>query len=288
MEQPWILSGKISSQAREYGKTLCIEGARVLDIAEQIEQKIISLGGKPAFPVDVSLNSMAAHYSPFVNDSLVLQKGDLVKLDLGAHIDGYVTDTVVSVEVGSDKQKKMREAVHAAVEAAIDVVKPGVKVCQIGAAIADVVKSYGYNPIRNLCGHGVGIWEVHIKPTVPNYDNKDPIALAEGQRIAIEPFVTDGEGMIKDGKPSGIYALVNQKPVRLDGARKMIQHILKEWKTLPFTVRWVKHMPNYQFLLNYLEKEGVIMQYGQLPERSGGLVTQEEHTVSVGEGVLTK
>ncbi|MBI1972661.1 type II methionyl aminopeptidase [Candidatus Woesearchaeota archaeon] len=288
MEQPWILSGKISSQAREYGKTLCVPGAKIVDIADKIEKKILELGGKPAFPVDVSLNTMAAHYAPFVDDPIVLQKGDLVKLDLGTHIDGYVTDTAVTIEVESEKYKKMREAVHAAVEAAIAVVKPGVKVCQIGAAIENAIEPYGYNPIRNLCGHGVGAWEVHTKPTIPNYDNGDQTTLTKGQRIAIEPFVTDGEGFIKDGKPSGIYALVNPKPVRLDGARKMIQHILKEWKTLPFTVRWVKHIPNYQFLLNYLEKEGVLMQYGQLPERSGGMVTQEEHTLSVGEGVLTR
>ncbi len=286
---PWIKSGKISAEAREYGKTLCIPGAKIVDIADKVEQKIIALGGKPAFPVDVSLNTMAAHYCPFVDDPIVLQKGDLVKLDLGTHIDGHVTDTAVTIEVGgTDNYKKMREAVHAAIEAAIAVVKPGVTVGQVGAAIEQAIKPYGYNPIKNLCGHGVGDYEVHTKPTIPNYDNKDPTKLVAGQRIAIEPFVTDGEGMIKDGKPSGIYALVNQKPVRLDGARKMIQHILKEWKTLPFTVRWVKHIPNYQFLLNYLEKEGVIMQYGQLPERSGGMVTQEEHTLMVGTGVLTR
>ena len=286
--EPWILSGKISSQAREYGKTLCFPGAKIVDIADEVEQKIMELGGKPAFPVDISLNSMAAHYCPFVNDPIVAQKGDLLKLDLGTHINGHVTDTAVTIEVGSDKHKKMREAVTAALQAAIDVVKPGVQVSKIGAAIEETITGYGFNPIRNLCGHGVGEWEVHIKPTIPNYDNKDPTKLTEGQRIAIEPFVTNGEGMIKEGKPSGIYALVNPKPVRLDGARKMIHYILKEWKTLPFTVRWLKHMPNYQFLLNYLEKEEVISQYGQLPEKSGGLVTQEEHTIMVGHGVLTK
>ncbi|HLC72091.1 MAG TPA: type II methionyl aminopeptidase [Candidatus Nanoarchaeia archaeon] len=286
---PWIKSGKISAEAREYGKTLCIPGAKIIDIADKVEKKIMELGGKPAFPVDISINTMAAHYCPFVDDPILLQKGDLVKLDLGTHIDGHVTDTAVTIEVGgTEKYKKMREAVHAAIESAIAVVKPGVTAGQIGAAIEQAIKSYGYNPIKNLCGHGVGDYEVHTKPTIPNYDNKDPTKLVVGQRIAIEPFVTDGEGMIKDGKPSGIYALVNQKPVRLDGARKMIQHIMKEWKTLPFTVRWVKHIPNYQFLLNYLEKEGVIMQYGQLPERSGGMVTQEEHTIMVGTGVLTR
>jgi len=256
---------------------------------DKVEQKIIALGGKPAFPVDLSLNSMAAHYCPFVDDPVVLQKGDLVKLDLGTHIDGHVTDTAVTIEVGdTQKYKKMREAVHAAVEAAITVVKPGVQICKIGAAISATIQSYGFQPIKNLCGHGVGQWEVHTKPTIPNYDNGDQTVLAPGQRIAIEPFVTDGEGMIKDGKPSGIYALVNPKPVRLDSARKLIQHILKEWKTLPFTVRWVTSFPNCQFLLHYLEKEGVIMQYKQLPERSNGMVTQEEHTIMVGEGVLTR
>ena len=134
-------------------------------------------------------------------------------------------------------------------------VKPGVKLCQIGAAISEVIRGAGFNPITNLSGHGVGQWIVHDAPSIPNYNNGDQTKLVEGQKIAIEPFATTGEGKVKDGKPSGIYGLVHLKPVRLDSARKMIQFIQKEYQTLPFCLRWVNHLPNAKFILAYLEKE---------------------------------
>ncbi|MEK6903623.1 MAG: type II methionyl aminopeptidase [Nanoarchaeota archaeon] len=284
----WQKAGNISAQARDYGRELCVIGASALDIVEKVEQKIRQLGGKPSFPVDISLNQMAAHVSPHPHDPLKLQKGDIVKLDLGAHVDGYVTDTEITVEVGSNKNLKLIKAAEDALQAAIDVVKPGVKLCQIGAAISEVIRGAGFNPITNLSGHGVGQWIVHDAPSIPNYNNGDQTKLVEGQKIAIEPFATTGEGKVKDGKPSGIYGLVHLKPVRLDSARKMIQFIQKEYQTLPFCLRWVNHLPNAKFILAYLEKEGVIHQYPELVERTGGLVSQKEHTLSVGRGVLTK
>jgi len=284
----WQKAASISAEAREYGKKLCIVGAKHLDIAEKIEKKIIALGGKPSFPVDISTNTMAAHASPFFDDMKVLAKGDLIKLDLGAHIDGHVTDTAITIEVGSNKYAKLAKAAEDALQAAVDIVKPGVKVCQIGAAVADVITSAGFQPIRNLSGHGVGLWEVHTTPTIPNYDNDDTTTLTEGQKIAIEPFATDGEGFIKEGKPSGVYGLVNLKPVRLQSTRKVLQFIQQEYKTLPFSARWLQHFPNVTFALRLLEKEGILQQYGELPERSGGMVSQMEHTLEVGKGILTK
>ena len=283
----WEQAAKISAQAREYGKTLCVEGAKHLDIAEKVEGKIRELGGKPSFPVDISVNSMAAHASPFPNDLKVLEKGDIVKLDLGAHIDGHVTDTEITVEVGSNKHVKLIKAAADALQAAIDVVQPGVKLCQVGAAIEDVITSAGFQPIRNLSGHGLGLWNVHTAPTIPNYDNGDQTTLEAGQHIAIEPFATDGEGLIKEGKPAGIYGLVQLKPVRLDSARKLLQFIQKEYQTLPFSARWVQHLSSANVALRILEKEGCIQQYTELPERSGGLVSQKEHTIEVGKGILT-
>ena len=284
----WQKAAKMSAEAREYGVKLIKVGATHLEVAEKVEQKIRDLGGKPSFPVDISVNNMAAHASPFPGDKKTFVKGDIVKLDLGAHIEGHVTDTEITVEVGSNKHVKLIKAAEDALDAAVDVVKPGVKLCQIGAAVHDVITSAGFNPIRNLSGHGVGMWEVHIAPTIPNYDNGDQTKLVEGQKIAIEPFATDGEGFVKDGKPSGIYGLINLKPVRLDSARRMINFLVEEYKTLPFSARWVQHLQNANFVLKYLEKEGVIKQYPELPEKTGGLVSQKEHTIEVGKGVLTK
>lgn len=284
----WEKSAKICAEAREYGKKLCVEGASYLDIAEKVEKKIIQLGGKPAFPVDTSINSVAAHTSPFPNDKRVLQKGDLVKLDLGAHIDGHVSDTAVTVEVGTNKNIKLIKASAEALKAAIETTKPNISVCKIGAAIGEVITSAGFNPIKNLSGHGLDLWQVHTSPTIPNYDNGDETKLSEGQIVAIETFSTTGEGFVKDGKPSGVYGLVDLRPVRLNSVRRVLKYIQEEYRTLPFSARWLQKFQNINFALRILEKEGIVKQYPELPERSGGLVAQTEHTIEVGKGILTK
>lgn len=287
--EDWVKSGKISAAAREYGRELCVVGASVLEIVENVEKKIIQLGGKPAFPVDLSINDLAAHVSPFPGETTTLQKGDLVKLDLGAHVNGYVTDTACTIEVGgTTNHRELIKAAEEAVAAAIKTAQPGTMINEVGKSIHDTIVNAGFAPVKNLSGHGVGQWEVHIAPTIPNYPTGDQKKLEEGVRIAIEPFASTGVGLVKDGKPSGVYAFVNPKPVRLDSARKMISFIDKEYLTLPFSIRWVTHFPNYKFLLDLLEREGVIMQYPQLPEKSGGLVSQAEHTLEVGKGILTK
>lgn len=287
--EDWEQSGKISAAAREYGRGLCVVGALVLDIAEKVEQKIIQLGGKPAFPVDVSINSLAAHVSPFPDETTALQKGDLVKLDLGAHINGHVTDTACTIEVGgTTKQRALIKATEDAVAAAIKVAQPGVAVNEVGRVVQEVIVAAGFTPVRNLSGHGVGLWEVHTAPTIPNYPSGDLRKLEAGVRIAIEPFATPGIGFVKDGKPSGVYAFVNERPVRMESARKLLTFIKQEYRTLPFSIRWVKHFQNYRYLLGLLEKEGVIMQYPQLPEKSDALVSQAEHTIEIGKGILTK
>ncbi len=281
-------AGKIAAEAREYSKKLCTAGALYLEIAEKVEQKILALGGKPAFPVDISVNSMAAHYSPGKEDVSVLHEGDVVKVDLGVHINGRIADTAVTVEVGSTAYSKMIRAAEEALEKAAKIVKPGVPLCEIGAVIQETISSYGYSPVKNLSGHGLDDYEVHMSPTVPNYDNGDKHTLEEDMVIAIEPFATNGVGLVKDGKVSGIYQLISPKPVRLPNVRKVLDYIYEEFKTLPFCVRWLKDVPNIAFVLRLLEKDGVIKQYTQLPEKSGGIVSQAEHTVVVGKGIITK
>lgn len=281
-------SGKIASQAREYAKSIVKEGILFGELADKVEAKIISLGAKPAFPMDVSVNNIAAHDCPFPNDPRTLKKGDVVKLDIGVHVNGCVTDTACTVEIGTNNHKKLIEASEKALEEATRLAtETGTILKDVGKVISETIKEYGFTPITNLSGHGVGIYIVHDKPTVPNYDNGDKTKLEEGQKIAIEPFATTGIGLVSDGKLAGIYRLIQKRPVRLDGVRKAIEFIEKEYKTLPFCSRWLK-FPSVNLILRILEKEEVINQYTQLPEKSGGIVSQAEHTVEVGYGVLTK
>ena len=157
-------AGKIAKQAREYGKSLCVEGALALDIAEKIEAKIRELGGELAFPCDVSINDVAAHYSPIVGDKLKLKKGDLVKLDLGAHVDGYIADTAVTVEVGTDERQDLIKASEEALKNAIAIIKPGVSLGEIGKVIEETITKYGFRPVKNLSGHGLERYNIHSEP----------------------------------------------------------------------------------------------------------------------------
>ncbi len=286
--EDYIKSGEICKKAREYGITLVKEGTKLLDIAEKVEEKIKELGGECAFPVDVSLNHIAAHDTPRFNDDRILKNGDVVKLDIGVHVNGKVSDTAVTVEVGTKKYENLIKASEEALDAAIKIIKPGVKLREIGSAIQETIQKYGYSPIINLSGHGVDEYEVHSKPTIPNYDNNDDTELKENMVIAIEPFATDGEGKITEGKPSGIYELINEKNTRNNNARKIINFVKERYKTLPFCERWLikEFGVGAKLSLLLLEREGIIKQFNILPEIKKGQVSQAERTVIVGKGVI--
>lgn len=286
--EDYFKSGEICKKAREYGITLIKEKAKLLDIAEKIENKIMELGGECAFPVDVSLNHIAAHDTPKFNDDRILNKGDVVKLDIGVHVNGKVSDTAITVEVGTNKYERLTKASEEALDNAMKIIKPGVKLREIGSEIQKTIQKYGFSPIINLSGHGVDEYEVHSKPIIPNCDNNDSTELKENMVIAIEPFATDGEGKVTEGKPSGIYELINEKNTRNNNARKILSFIKEKYKTLPFCERWIikEFGVGAKLSLLLLEREGIIKQFNVLPEIKKGQVSQAERTVIVGKGVI--
>ena len=290
----WKKAGKLAAEALEYGKSLLVEKANVFEIASKIESFIESKGGKVGFPVQISKNSIGAHYTPEHNDSLCLESGDIVKLDLGAQIDGYVGDNATTVEIKTNNYKDLIEASKNALEAAIKICKPGVKVCEIGKAINESVAPTGFKAIRNLCGHKIDRYILHSNISIPNYDNNDQTVLEEGMVIAIEPHVSNGMGLIKEGKPSGNYRMHNPKQVRDPITREILDHIKKEFHTLPFARRHlVKKFPlaKVNYALSNLEKQNIIYQYAQLPEKQDGCkVSQHEHTIYISDPpiILTK
>ncbi len=255
-------------------------GAKMLEIAEFVESRIVELGAKPAFPCNISVNSDAAHFTPKRGDERELKKGDVVKLDVGAHIDGYIADMAITVDLGdnSDLVKAAKEALYAA----IDVTKAGISTAKIGEVIESTVKSYGFRPVVNLTGHGLLPYIAHAPPSIYNYATKKGVTLEEGMIIAIEPFVTDGVGRVGDRNECEIYSLVDTKPIRMKLAREIISEVAKEYRTLPFAKRWLKKAPD--IILARLVRDGVLRAYPVLSEVSGGLVSQWEHTVIVEEG----
>jgi methionyl aminopeptidase len=286
----YIKAGKIASEAREYGKSLIKKGASLLEVSDLIEKKIEELGGELAFPVQISLNDIAAHYCADHDDKTVFKQGDICKLDIGVHVDGYVADTACTVDLGDNSD--LVKASEDALNNAIKLIKPGVTLGEIGAAIEESIKKYNLNPIRNLSGHGVGRYIIHGNPTIPNFDTGDDTELKENDIIAIEPFATNGSGLIYETDKANIFSMVEKRPVRSPITREVLKEIEK-YNDLPFTTRWLaKKYPLFKvsFALRELMQMGVIRNYPPLPDKSHGLVSQAEHTIIVRDEpiVITK
>lgn len=285
----WVTAGRIASEVREYSKTIIKPGVRLLDVAEKIEAKIRELGAEPAFPVNLSHDSFAAHCTPAPDDATVLSN-QLLKVDIGVSYNGAIGDTAYTFDL-SGKYAKLVEASQKAVENAVRIIKPGVTLCEIGRVIEDTITSYGFQPIRNLSGHGLGLYKIHTKPTIPNYDNGDHAMLEKGMIIAIEPFATTGGGKIREGSYPNIFMQIDEKPVRDQFTRKVFEEI-KEFKCLPFSIRDIRTQPlaRVKFGIRQLVLNGNLQEYPPLPETSSGMVSQHEHTILIDDEaiVLTK
>jgi methionyl aminopeptidase len=274
-------AGAITAESLAYGASLIKPGVKLLDVCLATEAKIRELGGQPAFPVQISLNHIAAHVCPDPDDASVFKEGDLCKLDIGVHVNGFIADTAITVDLGDHKE--LVAASKDACEAALKVVAPGVEIREIGKAIQEVITSYGYSPIKNLGGHGLNQFVIHDKPSIPNYDNHDRTVLTEGMVIAIEPFATTGKGMVQEQSVGNIYSQRMRKPVRSMYARNVQDEITK-YNKLPFTTHWLSLAQKpAEMGLRELMAAGAIECYPPLTEVSKGMVSQHEHSVIVAE-----
>jgi len=287
MEKSKILkAGEIARQVKEYAKSIIKPNVKLLDITDKIESEIIKLGGKPAFPVNLSINEIAAHYTPSYNDETVSH--GLLKIDIGVQIDGFVADIAFSVDLENSKEnKKLIEASERALSNAIQKFRLGISLGEIGKTIQQTIESEGFVPIINLSGHEMKEYELHAGLMIPNVDNKMPDKITRGL-YAIEPFATNGSGRVVEGKPSGIYLLVNDKNVRNNEARKILNFIIEEYKTLPFCSRWIvkKFGTRSLFALKQLEENGNLHNYPQLIEVSKAKVSQAENTILIDDKVI--
>src|SRR2546426_3692611 len=190
------VGGGVGGEARRAGVGLCREGVPLLEVAEAIEAHMRSRGAPPAFPTCLSIGHIAAHYSPTHNDKLVLKRGDVVKLDLGAQVDGYIADTAVTVEVGSRNWTDLIKASEVALETAIEVCRPKTPTRLIGSAIERAIEGYGFKPISNLTGHTIERYHLHAGKSVPNVGGLGGDVVEAGGTLAIEPLATNraGEG----------------------------------------------------------------------------------------------
>jgi methionyl aminopeptidase len=271
----WREAARIASRAREYGLSLVVPGARRRDVADAIETFVRSEGAEPAFPANLSRNDEAAHYSPSPDDTAEFAVGDLVKVDVGAHLNGAIADTADTIEVGGTRRyENLVRAAREAVRDGIAQVRAGASVDAIGRAVAQAIRARGFKPIVDLSGHSIERYLLHAGTSIPNVPGASDVRLTEGEIIAIEPFATNGVGHIGNG-PFGHIQRFRSDPGASDPT---LAAMYARFRTLPFSARWVATDDGAAAL-----KRGRrhLQTYPVFVEQGHGWVAQAEHTVLV-------
>ncbi len=270
-------AGLIAAKILREGAREIRVGTPYLDIVESIESRVHEEGATLAFPLNLSLNEDAAHDTASPGENRIFARGDVAKLDLGVHMDGYIADTAVTVDLGENSL--LVDASRQALEAAISRIRPGVAAGDLGAAIQSAIESRGYRPISNLTGHGLDRYIVHCPPTVPNISINGGVILEEGMAFAIEPFATTGSGRVMEKPRREIYSQISRMPVRIPAGRGILETI-RDRRGLPFARRWLKEK-RMDLALPALVRSQVLHVYPVLADIPGSLVSQAEHTVIV-------
>ncbi|AOW81022.1 methionyl aminopeptidase [Halodesulfurarchaeum formicicum] len=273
-------AGRILRETLDAAAEKVEPGASHLDVAEFAEAQIEAAGAEPAFPANISIDEEASHASPGRDDESEFHEGELVCLDVGVHVDGWIADAAISVDLGDHTD--LIEAAEEALDAAIEVAGPGVHTGEIGAEIQDVIEAYGYNPVVNLSGHGLAEYDAHTNPTIPNRGVDTGVELEVGDVIAIEPFATDGGGTVSEGQKTEIYSLRQERSVRNRRARELLEEIVERYDRLPFAARWFEGART-DMTLNRLTQQNVLESYPVLKGPDGTKISQAEHTMIVTE-----
>ncbi|MFV9676428.1 MAG: type II methionyl aminopeptidase [Methanosarcinales archaeon] len=281
-------AGVILVEVRKEATGLIKDGGSLLEVAEFVENNIREKGGEPAFPCNISRNEEAAHATPSIDDQTVFGKDDLVKIDIGVHIDGYIADSAITVDL-SGNYDGLVKAAEAALDEAIKIIRDGVSTIEIGEVIGNTIKERGYKPVVNLSGHGLSRYDSHAPPTIPNVKYEHGVTLHENNVVAIEPFATDGGGKVVESGNAEIFSLIKPKPIRTREAKKLLDEI-KNYQGLPFAKRWLPR-ERLELALRTVENAGILRDYPVLREEEKGMVSQAEHTVIIkkdGCEVITK
>jgi len=276
-------AGRIAAKVLREGAQVIRVGASYLDVVESVEARVREEGAGLAFPLNLSLNEDAAHDTASGGDERRFVQGDVAKLDLGVHIDGYIADTATTVDLGANPL--LLEASYEALEHAIRAVRPGVSAGEVGAAIQHEIERRGYRPVANLTGHGLDRFVIHRPPTIPNVRTAGGIVLKEGMVFAIEPFATTGSGRVGEKTRREIYQQISNKPVRTPSARSILEHV-RDRRGLPFARRWLPDKKTDIALPNLVRTQHLHV-YPVLADIPGSLVSQHEHTLIVtGDGCI--
>jgi methionyl aminopeptidase len=285
--EKYMKAGKICKECLAFGSGLIKPGAKILDVINRIEEKIGKSEAGFAFPINISVNEVAAHDTADIGDVRAFKEGDLVKLDIGVQIDGYIADSAVTISLNSGKEE-LYKAAQKALNEAIKLMTPGTGVPTVSEAIENAIRSAGFNPIKNLTGHGLDQYKLHSRIEFPNIKTDINYVLEEGDVFAIEPFVTDGSGKVTETERSLIFMFLSDRPTRFPESRKILEMARDKFHGLPFAKRWLTreiHISpvKLNLILRQLVQNNSLYEYPNLREIAGGFVAQAEHTIIVGD-----
>jgi len=281
-------AGRIVKECRDWAAQNIRPGVEVRHILETVEGMIRERGGEPGFPAQSSRNHVAAHYCSAPGDTLCYEEGDCVKVDIGAHVEGYVADSATSVDLSpSERWTPLIRSSADALAAAIATIEKNVAVGDLGAAIERTIVGAGFQPVRNLTGHGLGRWKVHTPPQIPNYGERGGGILTEGMVFAIEPFASTGRGYIREEGKAEVFMMV-RPPRKAKGLDRGVLKAIDSWRGLPIARRYFTHLDSeaVETTITKLARQGSLVRYPPLVEEEGVMVAQTEHTLYLGpEGV---
>lgn len=281
-KKDFIQAGAFAREVRAYGKSLIVPGASYNDVITKVNHKIIELGARAAFPPQIALNDVAAHFLPQPGEDIIFST-EVAKLDVGVSYKGAIGDCAVTVDL-SGKHQILIDAAEAALLSAEKIIRVGLPIREIGKTIEKTIMSFGLNPVRNLAGHGLARFKIHTAPSIPNYDSGTTALVKAGMTFAIEPFATYGKGIIYDAGGPTIFSLGTVRPIRSEKARALFAKI-KNWEGLPFAIHdlidseWP--LVDVQTSLSELIQAGTVIGHAPLLEETQGFVAQAENSVLV-------
>ena len=286
----YLRAGKIAAEVREATRKKYHVGLTLFEICESVEAHIRSLNAEPAFPVNTSLNEIAAHYTAEPNDVTLVKEGDVLKIDIGVHIEGYIADTAVTV-CYDPKYEPLVSTAEMALGEAVRIARANTKASDIGRVIETTITKFGFKPIQNLSGHSLQQYTIHAGKSIPNiWTRGSSLSLIENEAYAIEPFITtrDGQGIVYEGKTKNIFGITSRKPVKNKEADDLLDLLWSRYRTLPFALRWLIDKydeKDIRRLADVLMKKKNVHAYPILVEGHSKIVVQAEHTLIPKESI---
>ncbi|MEM3048411.1 MAG: type II methionyl aminopeptidase [Candidatus Bathyarchaeia archaeon] len=283
--EKYLEAGRIAAKLKNEVSRIVKVETPLLEICERLENLTFKLGGEPAFPLNIGVDDVTAHYTSPAEDESRIPEDSIVKIDLGIHIQGYIADTAVTLTFNPNYED-LAASTEEALKAAVEAIKPGVKVSQIGAVIEKTINRFGYKPIRNLMGHRIERYSLHTGKSIPNVSGFEGGTVMEGEIYAVEPFATlqNATGLVRDSPKRYIFRYVKERRLKSKDAKAILEHVKNNYRTLPFASRWLAaRFPRDVVMRSFKElmESRCIHSYNVLVEASGKPVAQAEHTVIV-------